>query len=129
MGAFVVEFIQRRSHPDRPLFLKSPKPISIEAVELEILKELEGLRLCSRVAPMLGLVATMIPLGPALVRSAAGGEPSEIASGLTPAFSAVILSLLAAAATFSIFTVRRRWLLQEMNQLVYGALEADVEQS
>ncbi len=118
LGAFVVEAIQRAWYP-RHLFLLKPKPeLQIEALELQILRELEGLRLCSRVAPMLGLVATMIPLGPALVRSTMGGDPSELANGLAPAFAAVILSLLAAATTFTIYTVRRRWLLQELHQVV-----------
>ena len=59
---------------------------SPERLELAVLKELEGLRLCSRVAPMLGLVATMIPMGPALV-AVASGQSQGVAESLAPAFA------------------------------------------
>ena len=118
LGAFVVEAIQRTWNSHQLRVLRSSPLATIESMELQILSELEGLRLCSRVAPMLGLVATMIPLGPALARSSAGGDPSELVNGLAPAFAAVILSLLSAAMTFTIYTVRRRWLLGELNQVV-----------
>jgi hypothetical protein len=36
-------------------------------LEIWILRQLEWLRVVSRTAPMLGLVATMIPMGPALL--------------------------------------------------------------
>ena len=83
------------------------------------LKELEGLRLCSRVAPMLGLVATMIPMGPALV-AVASGQSSGVAESLAPAFAAVIVALVAASITFVIYSVRRRWLLAEMLAVLDG---------
>lgn len=91
-----------------------------EAVELQLLKLLEPLRIVSRVAPMLGLVATMIPMGPALV-SVASGNAQGIAQNLVVAFSAVIVALMAAAITYLVLSVRRRWLLSELNDLVNGS--------
>jgi biopolymer transport protein ExbB/TolQ len=88
-----------------------------EAVELHLLKLLEPLRITSRVAPMLGLVATMIPMGPALV-AVAGGNAHGIAQNLVVAFAAVIVALLAAALTYVTLSVRRRWLLVELNDLL-----------
>ena len=95
---------------------------SPETLELAVLKELEGLRLCSRVAPMLGLVATMIPMGPALV-AVASGQSQGVAESLAPAFAAVIVALVAASITFVVYSVRRRWLLAEM-LVVLERLEA-----
>jgi biopolymer transport protein ExbB/TolQ len=115
LGAFTVEWFLRFANPKIPILLSSSKSESIESMELKILKELEGLKLCSRVAPMLGLVATMIPLGPALV-SASSGKAAQVADGLVPAFSAVIVALIAASISFGILTVRRRWLLEELQQ-------------
>jgi biopolymer transport protein ExbB/TolQ len=88
-------------------------------VELHLLKLLEPLRITSRVAPMLGLVATMIPMGPALVAVAAGNAQG-MAQNLVIAFAAVIVALLAAAITYVVLSVRRRWLLAELNALLNG---------
>ncbi len=119
LGAFVVEGTRRLRRPHEVLLLPTEASLSIESLELLVLRELEGLRLCSRIAPMLGLVATMIPLGPALV-AVSSGHADSIASNLGAAFAAVIVALLAASITFAIYTVRRRWLLQELNQLLAG---------
>jgi len=89
----------------------------VDALELLVLQELEGLRLCSRIAPMLGLVATMIPMGPALI-AVSSGASQEVAQNLAPAFAAVIIALVSASITFWIHTIRRRWLLSELTKLV-----------
>ena len=79
-------------------------------VELETLavKRLEFARIATRVAPMLGLVATMIPMGPAL-KALADGQLADVSRSLMVAFSAVILALLAAAISFTVVNVRKRW--------------------
>ncbi|WP_374987896.1 MotA/TolQ/ExbB proton channel family protein [Pseudomonas aeruginosa] len=82
-------------------------------LELWIMQRLEWLRITSRSAPMLGLVATMIPMGPALL-ALTRNDAQGIGENLVVAFSAVILALVAASITFFILTVRRRWLLQEL---------------
>jgi biopolymer transport protein ExbB/TolQ len=84
-------------------------------MELETLafKRLEALRIATRVAPMLGLVATMIPMGPAL-KGLADGQLSEVSANLTVAFSAVILALIAASLTYLVVNVRRRWYAEEL---------------
>lgn len=94
--------------------------ISQEQLELHLLKLLEPLRITSRVAPMLGLVATMIPMGPALIAVSAGNAQG-MAQNLVVAFAAVVIALLAAALTFTVLSVRRRWLLGELNDIVNAA--------
>lgn len=117
LGAFLVEGYRRMRKPNQVLVLPSQGSQSIESLELIVLRELEGLRLCSRIAPMLGLVATMIPLGPALL-AVSSGKSGVAASNLGAAFAAVIVALVAASIAFAIYTIRRRWLLQELNQLL-----------
>ena len=101
----------RQAHPEA----------NAEAVELHVLKLLEPLRITSRVAPMLGLVATMIPMGPALV-AVAGGNAQGMAENLVIAFAAVIVALLAAAITYVVLSVRRRWLLSELNEILHAPI-------
>ena len=119
LGAFGLEWSRRRGQPGRVLVLAGLQGKPAEALELAVLKELEGLRLCSRVAPMLGLVATMIPMGPALV-AVASGQSQGVAQSLAPAFAAVIVALVAASITFVVYSVRRRWLLAEMLVVLDG---------
>ena len=119
LGAFAVEWARRRRQPGSVLVLARVSGGSAETLELAVLKELEGLRLCSRVAPMLGLVATMIPMGPALV-AVASGQSQGVAESLAPAFAAVIVALVAASITFVVYSVRRRWLLAEMLAVLEG---------
>lgn len=88
------------------------------AIELETLafKRLEMPRIVTRVTPMLGLVATMIPMGPAL-KSLADGELASVSENLTVAFSAVILALVAASLTYWVVNVRRRWYAEELMEI------------
>jgi biopolymer transport protein ExbB/TolQ len=119
LGGFAVEWARRRRQPGQVLVLPADGKASTETLELRVLKELEGVRLCSRVAPMLGLVATMIPLGPALV-AVASGQSQGVAQSLAPAFAAVIIALVSASITFVIYSVRRRWLLAELVTVLEG---------
>ena len=112
LGMFCMEYLQRRRHPQRPLLLVD-RSLSQDQMELAVLKDLEGVRLCSRVAPMLGLIATMIPMGPALM-AVASGDSQGVAQSLAPAFASVIVALASASITFVVYTVRRRWLMREL---------------
>src|SRR5690606_36634187 len=87
-----------------------------EDLELWIMRRLEGMRVVSRTASLLGLIATMIPMGPALL-ALGRGDAAGVGESLVTAFSAVILALIAASITFFVLTVRRRWLLQDLRDL------------
>lgn len=87
--------------------------ISLEELELCLVRQIEPVRLLSRLSPMLGLIATMIPLGPAL-QSVAAGQGQQALSVFSGAFAAVVLALAAAAMGLVVYSVRRRWLLTEL---------------
>ncbi|HZJ81917.1 MAG TPA: MotA/TolQ/ExbB proton channel family protein [Guyparkeria sp.] len=109
----------RNQSTPRPLenYLTRHPDASQEQLELQLLKQTESLRITSRVAPMLGLVATMIPMGPALL-ALGRGDSMGMAENLVVAFAAVIIALLAASMTYVTLLVRRRWLLQELSALL-----------
>jgi len=131
LGAFAVEAWQRRrpSHA-RALFRfaghgapraaegerPAAPPVASDDLELWIMKQLEWLRIVSRSAPMLGLIATMIPMGPALL-ALGENDAAAVGKNMVAAFSSVILALLAASICFFILTIRRRWLLQDLREL------------
>jgi len=91
--------------------------ISQDQLDVAALKELEGVRNVSRLAPMLGLIATMIPMGPAL-KSLADGNIQGISESLIVAFSAVIFGLIIASITFWIASVKKRWMVEELVALM-----------
>lgn len=122
LGAFVIEGVQRRGPNWRSLLSRRPETAS-DDLELVILKELEGLRIVSRSAPMLGLVATMIPMGPALL-SLGQGDAGGVGQNMVVAFSGVTLALIAASIAHYVLTVRRRWLLEDL-RAVERAREAN----
>lgn len=115
LGAFLAEAWQRRSGRYRSVLAayQAGHGGTSEDLELHIMQRLEWLRVTSRSTPMLGLVATMIPMGPALL-ALTQSDAQAIGENLVVAFSSVILALVAASITFFILTVRRRWLLQEL---------------
>ncbi len=121
LGGFLAELAVRGTGRGgmRPLarFRAANPGVSRDALELHLLRRLEPLRVISRVAPMLGLVATMIPMGPALV-AVSQGDTAGIAENLVIAFAAVIIALLSAAITYTVLTVRRRWLLEELEEIL-----------
>ncbi|ENO86985.1 MotA/TolQ/ExbB proton channel family protein [Thauera linaloolentis] len=120
LGCFAVQARQRHRGDPRAFELRAAlhaRPgLHITALEAIAVKKLEVLRIASRVGPMLGLVATMIPMGPALM-ALADGQLQEVSRNLMVAFSAVILALIASAITYWIVSVRRRWLATELAEI------------
>ncbi|ACX52734.1 MotA/TolQ/ExbB proton channel [Ammonifex degensii KC4] len=62
----------------------------------------------ARLGPMLGLMATLIPLGPGLI-ALSQGNIQKLAESLLTAFDATVIGLAAAAIAFVISQVRKRW--------------------
>src|SRR3546814_9621241 len=128
LGMFTVEAWQRRRGAYRSTLFALAQQVTVQKqnaprtnqavmasddLELWIMKRLEWLRIVSRTAPMLGLIATMIPMGQALL-ALGNNEGSSVGKTMVAAFSSVILALWAASICFLLHTVRRRWLLQDM---------------
>ena len=109
-GVTLMDAVLRRR--GRRLLQASPE-CRLEQLELQILRQLEPARLLGRVSPLLGLIATMVPLGPALQQVAAGQGHQALAV-FGSAFSGVVLAMTAAAIALVVYSVRRRWLLAEL---------------
>lgn len=124
LGVFIQESIQRMRGSYQSVLALHAAQLHEQKItyrvtddlELWIMKRLEWLRIVSRAAPMLGLVATMIPMGPALL-ALTTHDTQTVAQNMTAAFSAVILALVSASICYFILTVRKRWLLQELRQM------------
>lgn len=77
---------------------------------------LERADLLARIPPMLGLMATIIPLGPGLA-ALGQGNPAQLASAVTVAFDATVLGLVAGIAGLVIGKLRRRWYEEVLEQM------------
>jgi len=135
LGAFFTQSAQRRknqgaffkaTNPKRQGKLDAPiagyplasllannSHLTKDQLDVAALEDMDGVRTASRLAPMLGLIATMVPMGPAL-KSLADGNVQGISENLIIAFSAVVFGLVIASITFWIASIKRRWLAVEL---------------
>lgn len=111
-GMILVEFWQRWRNPAFG-YLRDDLALSLEELEMQVMRQIEPLRLLSRVTPLLGLIATMIPLGAAL-QGVAAGNGQETLGVFSGAFGGVVLALAASAIGLVAYSLRRRWLLTEL---------------
>lgn len=90
--------------------------------EFEILadKDLSTSKMLSKLGPMLGLMGTLIPMGPALA-GLASGDIASMARNMQVAFATTVTGLVAAAIGYVTQQVKQRWYLQDMSNLEYLA--------
>jgi len=94
-------------------YAKQNPSSTMEQLDVVALKQLEVLRITTRIAPMLGLIGTMIPMAPAL-KSLSNGNVQGISESLIIAFSVVIFGMVIASTSFWIASVKKRWLATEL---------------
>ncbi|HIE32306.1 MAG TPA: MotA/TolQ/ExbB proton channel family protein [Methanosarcinales archaeon] len=118
---YVREFVQ-----DILRFKKLPDP-RLERARIEkllhdyntkITKRLEKAGIIARVGPMLGLMGTLIPMGPALL-GLVNGDMQTLANNLIIAFGTTVLGLCAGGVGYVIVTIRSRWYDQDMSDIEY----------
>ena len=98
----------------------SPAHVSRLLADYEILadKDLATSKTLSKMGPMLGLMGTLIPMGPALV-GLSTGDIASMAYNMQVAFATTVVGLFAAAIGFITQQVKQRWYLQDMTNLEF----------
>jgi biopolymer transport protein ExbB/TolQ len=89
-----------------------------EEYEVRMTKRLEQTKIMSTVSPMLGLMGTLIPLGPALI-GLAQGDVLQLANNLMIAFATTVLGLFAGIVGYVLTLIRKRWYWQDMADIDY----------
>lgn len=105
-----------RSDPAAPRLEKA-----LQDAELGMGKALEPVKIGVRVGPMLGLMGTLIPMGPALI-SLSRGEIQQMADSLVIAFSTTVIGLAVGGICYGVYVVRNRWYRQDLSDLEYAAV-------
>ena len=70
----------------------------------------------NKLGPILGLMGTLIPMGPALV-GLSTGDIASMAYNMQVAFATTVIGLVAGAIGFLTQQVKQRWYLQDMTNL------------
>jgi len=81
--------------------------------------------LVARLGPMLGLMATLIPLGPGMI-ALGQGDTKTLAESLLTAFDATVTGLAAAGVAYAVSRLRKRWYegyLSSLEALMESLLE------
>ena len=81
-------------------------------------RELEHLSFMIKVAPMLGLMGTLIPMGPALA-GLASGDIASMAYNIQIAFATTVVGCFIAGIELLVYSVKKHWFADEISNLIY----------
>lgn len=81
-------------------------------------KDLAISKTLTKLGPILGLMGTLIPMGPALA-GLASGDIASMAYNMQIAFATTVVGLVAGAIGFLTQQVKQRWYLQDMTNLEF----------
>lgn len=88
--------------------------------ELEAEKDMELPKTLAKMGPMLGLMGTLIPMGPALV-GLANGDIASMAYNMQVAFATTVVGLFSSAVGFMARQAKQCWYLRDLNDLEFIA--------
>lgn len=83
-------------------------------------RDLGKSKLLTKLGPILGLMGTLIPMGPALV-GLATGDVSTMAHNMQVAFATTVVGVFVGAIGFVTQQIKQRWYADDMNTLEYVA--------
>lgn len=84
--------------------------------ESKFAQELESAKLLMKFGPMLGLMGTLIPMGPALA-GLAQGDIGSMAYNMQIAFSTTVVGIVIALIGTMVYAVKRHWYMDEISSL------------
>ena len=88
----------------------------IEFEENKFAKKIERTDIVTRIGPTLGLMGTLIPMGPGLAALGAG-DVNTLASAIIVAFDTTVVGIGAGAVAYFVSKVRRRWYEEYLSNL------------
>jgi len=82
-------------------------------------KALEPLRIGVKAGPILGLMGTLIPMGPALI-GLSQGDIKSLANNLVIAFATTVIGLVVGGICYTAMVIRTRWYRQDLSDIEYA---------
>ena len=101
---------------------ESPARVQLLLSDFEIAadKDLAVSKTLTKMGPMLGLMGTLIPMGPALV-GLSTGDISSMAYNMQVAFATTVVGLFASAIGVITLQIKQRWYVRDMANLEFLA--------
>jgi len=90
----------------------------LQDAELRMAKAVEPLRIGIKFGPILGLMGTLIPMGPALI-NLSEGQLDQMAQNLIVAFATTVIGLMVGGICYGAYVVRLRWYRQDLSDIEY----------
>lgn len=90
----------------------------LQSTEQKMVKSLDKLRLMIRVGPTLGLMGTIIPMGPAL-SALSQGDLEKLSNNIIVAFTTTVVGLAIGITAYFLSMVKNRWIHEDMKNLEY----------
>ncbi len=113
MGAYVKKIIAEGA-------VKSKAELLLGEYELDADKNVATSKVLTKMGPILGLMGTLIPMGPALV-GLASGDIASMAYNMQVAFATTVVGLVVSAIGFLTQQVKERWAVKNLTMLEYLA--------
>lgn len=88
----------------------------IEAEENNFAKKIEKTDIVTRIGPTLGLMGTLIPMGPGLAALGAG-DVNTLANAIIVAFDTTVVGIGSGAVAYVVSKIRRRWYEEYLSDL------------
>lgn len=88
--------------------------------EIEADKKISASKVLTKMGPILGLMGTLIPMGPALV-GLASGDIASMAYNMQVAFATTVVGLVVSAIGFTTQQAKERWAAKDLTVLEYIA--------
>ena len=104
------------AHKDSPAHIRR----LLADFEIAADKDLSSSKTLTKLGPMLGLMGTLIPMGPALV-GLSTGDISSMAYNMQVAFATTVVGLFSSAIGFLTHQVKNRWYMQDLNKQKFVA--------
>ena len=109
----ISKMLENRNSPAKVTFL-------LDEYECLVERELETPKMFTKMGRMLGLMGTLIPMGPALV-GLSSGDIASMAYNMQVAFATTVIGLFAGGIGFVVKAVKQRWYRRDMGMLNYIA--------
>ena len=112
-GTYVKKIIEEGSN-------ESKIELLLAEYEMDAEKNIATSKVLTKMGPILGLMGTLIPMGPALV-GLASGDIASMAYNMQVAFATTVVGLVVSAIGFLTQQVKERWSLRNLTILEYLA--------
>ncbi len=112
----VVAALERMLHAGGSAYVEK----ALADFELESQHDMALGKTLSKMGPMLGLMGTLIPMGPALV-GLSTGDIASMAYNMQVAFATTVVGLFSAAVGFVVLQCKQRWYQRDLNTLEFVA--------